>query len=410
MIRLRGAHKTDAIDYEAVAELNPHFDPHLSFAFTEKEFELRHDEIFQDAEPTGFIEWLNKQRLNVLLEDMVADLVSWFEMRENDEIGVPEFSQPSIASMYFIEHKSIGFLALQLRKERTSMYRLPLTRNEWADFISMVNERDLDTYDRLLDYIIEKTGFAYWVKVAPCKWYQRQKSDNSMLVRQAAELLLMIRLGFEKGRSRPDLRPNVSEFVGRDASVYGLPSIDIDLDIIGRMFVTFPYQAEIQMDITGNFEEEIKRYILQTIDGLGARQVKEFSDSQKIKKALKDRGHDPATLPNYKQAIAFPKILPLENRKIVRLEDYLEYGFGMNKQATGTAFEDFIDQLAGKIGINFGGVQAKIDRTRELVRSILGFSQHEDFVKVLQGYVEQAVDNREFGLDVARYRLQKLPE
>jgi len=390
------------------------FDPDLSIVLTPDQVEKRRAEIFRDAETTAFLEWLCQENLPRLLKRMVSDIVSWFDMRENDEVGVPEFTKPSIARLYFVEGKSVGFVAMQIRKERESMYRLPLTSHDWADFVSLVNETDMRAFDKTLETVIRKTGLTERVQNgAPQKsWFRlRQQPDNSEMVRSAAELLIMVRLGFEKGRSRPDLRPGFSDFEGRDPTAYGLPALDLDLDVIGRMFVEFPPQSRIELNVRGNLEQEIRRYIKETINSLSSRQVKEFSDTQKIKNALKARGHDPATLPNYKQAIAFPKVLPIENRKIVRLEDYLEYGFGMNKLGTLTVFEEFIGQLAGviamEINIDFGSIERQFIRTRELVRSILGFSQHEEFVKILQRYVEQAIDQPEFGLEVARFRQEQ---
>ena len=237
----------------------------------------------------------------------------------------------------------------------------------------------------------------------------------------------MIRVSFEKGLSRPNLRPGASKFEGKAPAAskfeskapaaYNWPPIDLqpanhhtirDMDVVGRMLFGFPRLTQITLRVDGDMESEIKRYIIGTVGFLKSMQLKDFSDEKKINKALTARGRDPATMPHYKHVIAFPKILSFGDKEIVRLEDYLEYGFGMGASGASTVFEEFVDQVNGLIAMNirtyFGSKAQQVVRTRTLVRSIIGFSQHEDFVGILQRYIEQSVDDNDFGRDVAMHK------
>jgi len=113
-------------------------------------------------------------------------------------------------------------------------------------------------------------------------------------------------------------------------------------------------------------------------------------------------------MPTYKHAIAFPKTVPFRDKEIVRLEDYLEYGFGMSASGASTVFGEFIERVNGLIDMDvrtyFGSKAQQLARTRSLVRSVIGFSQHEEFVGILQRYIEQAIDNNDFGRDVSRFK------
>ena len=125
---------------------------------------------------------------------MVADVVSWFKTRENDRVGVPQFTKPSIASIYFMENKSLGFVCMQIRQGDDTMYSLPLTKSDWADFVSIANEHDMRAYDRLVNEVIEQTDLYSRVDGEPLKWFQLKKKDNFEEAKNVAELLLMVRL------------------------------------------------------------------------------------------------------------------------------------------------------------------------------------------------------------------------
>ena len=115
------------------------------------------------------------------------------------------------------------------------------------------------------------------------------------------------------------------------------------MDVVGRMLFGFPRRNENILIVDGDMECEIKRYIIKAIELLKPNQLKDFSDDKGIRNALTARGRDPATMPHYKHAFAFPKILPFGDKEIVRLEDYLDYGFGMSTSGASTVFEEFFD-------------------------------------------------------------------
>ncbi|MDG1231528.1 MAG: hypothetical protein P8P91_04610 [Pseudomonadales bacterium] len=398
----------------------PFFDADLSIVITRQEIEERRSEIFREAIETSFLEWLCRRDLSSLLNNVVRDVVSWFDLREDDNAGDSSATSSSIARLYFVERKSVGFVVMQIIKHQKAMYRLPLTRTDWFDFVSLVNQRDTDAYDKILDLVIDKAQLVGRVRngVLWKRWLlQEQHRENRDLIRGVVELLLMIRLGFEKGLSRPDLRPGASKFESKTPAAYDRPPIDLkpsnrhtirDMDVVGRMLFGFPRRNQITLRVDGDIEDEIRRYIIKAIELLQPKQLKDFSDDKKINRALTARGRDPATMPTYKHAIAFPKTVPFGDKEIVRLEDYLEYGFGMSASGASTVFGEFIERVNGLIDMDvrtfFGSKAQQLVRTRSLVRSVIGFSQHEEFVGILQRYIEQAIDNNDFGRDVSRFK------
>ena len=399
---------------------SPFFDADLAIVLTRQDVEKRRAEIFRDAVETSFIKWLCRQDMPRLLENAVSDVVSWFDLRPGDNIDEASAASASIARLYFVEGKSVGFVVMQIIKHQKNHYRLPLTQADWLDFVSLVNDQDINAYDKMLGRIVDQAQLADRVRngVLWKRWvFRQQHFENSHLVKAAAELLLMIRVSFEKGLSRPDLRPGASKFESKAPAAHNRPPIELqpsnrhtirDMDVVGRMLFGFPRRNQITLNIDGDMESEIKRYIIKAVELLKPKQLKDFSDEIEISTALTARGRDPATMPHYKHAIAFPKILSFGDKEIVRLEDYLEYGFGMGASGASTVFEEFVDQVNGLIAMDvrtyFGSKAQQLARTRTLVRSVIGFSQHEEFVGILQRYIEQSVDDNDFGKDVAMYK------